>query len=143
MQLTTRKTCLERAAIVTSVTGVIVALAAFPATALPARLLSDLIYWPFDGAQSLAAPETRLLAAIGGGVMAGWGLMMWALVRKLFIREPAAVKSVMTSGLVAWFAVDSGFSVLAGAPLNVAFNAAFLALFLVPLRGEIASEVHI
>lgn len=40
-------------------------LAAWPPLAGPLRLLADLPIWPFDGSQTFAAPETRLVQAMG------------------------------------------------------------------------------
>jgi hypothetical protein len=143
MNISTRKTLLQAASIVTAATGLATALAALPATAFPMTLLADVILWPFDGANSLAATETRLLAAIGGGVMAGWGLMMLTLVNRLFLTDPALTKGILMTGVVSWFAIDSSASVLAGAPLNILPNVVFLALFAIPLSGRVARVSHI
>lgn len=51
--------------------GLVVGLAAYPATAGATLFLADPIFWPIDSTQSLAAPESRLLCAIVGGVMVG------------------------------------------------------------------------
>ena len=104
---------------------------------MPTRLLADVIFWPPDGAQSLVALETRLLAAIGGGVMLGWGATLWLLVRLLFAREPAAVKTIIMTGITVWFVTDSAASILAGAPVNAVLNVVFLLLFALPLRGTV------
>ncbi len=143
MTFETRKVWLQASSLIVAGFGLLTALAALPATSAPTMLLADIIFWPPDGAQTLAAPEARLLSAIGGGVLAGWGFMMWLLVRKLLVREPAAVKAVILGGMIAWYAIDSTFSVLAGAPFNAVLNIPFLLLFLLPLRGAIARPSHI
>lgn len=58
---------LRLAAGVTFLTGVALALAAWPPLAAPMRLLADLLIWPLDDGQALAAAETRLMLAISGG----------------------------------------------------------------------------
>jgi hypothetical protein len=125
---------LRLAAGVTMITGFALALSAIPALNLPVRLLADLLIWPLDQGQTLATAETRLALAIGGGVMAGWGLMIWQLAGPALERAPDAIRAIIRTSLLAWFAVDSLASVAAGAPLNVLANAVFLALFLVPMR---------
>ena len=95
--------------------GLIVALGAHPLTAAPATWLADLIAWPFDGSQSLAAPETRLLAAISGGVMVGWGVMMWLVVDRLLPVDPRLARLLLIEATLAWFLVDSTGSFVAGA----------------------------
>jgi hypothetical protein len=114
--------------------GVLVALAAFPATAGPTLLLTDLIFWPFDGAQSLGAPETRLLCAIGGGLMAGWGVLLWLVATQLYPREPELARTMILYSTGTWFVIDSLGSIAAGAPLNALLNVGFLLAFVLPLR---------
>lgn len=132
--MTTEQKGLRFAAGMTMMTGLALALAALPALNLPVRLLADLLVWPINGAETLAAPETRLALAIGGGVMLGWGLMIWHLAAEPLERAPDAVRGIVRTSILGWFLIDSTASVAAGAALNVAANLVFLALFLVPLR---------
>ena len=74
--MTSEQKGLRFAAGVSLATGLALALAAVPALNLPIRLLTDLLIWPVDGTETLAASETRLGMAISGGVLVGWGLMI-------------------------------------------------------------------
>ena len=120
--------------------GLLVAASAAPAAAAPVEFLADLIFLPLDGAENVGSKETRLMAAIGGGVMTGWGIMLWLLAGRLYSTEPVLARQLIVSSIVAWFVVDSTGSVLSGAPLNVVFNTGFLLVFCVPLwlgaRGD-------
>jgi hypothetical protein len=113
--------------------GLLVAAAATPLGAGPAQFLADLIFFPIDGAQRLAAPETRLISAIGGGVMAGWGVLLWMISTNLFPSDSALAAKLITSSLVTWFVIDGAGSIVAGAPLNAVFNVSFLLIFCIPL----------
>ena len=113
--------------------GVLIAAASTIGAAAPTEFLADLIFFPIDGAQSLAAPETRLMNAIGGGVLAGWGLLIWKLSTTVFVKDPALAKQLIVPSILTWFVIDSTGSVLAGAPLNALFNVSFLLVFCVPL----------
>jgi len=113
--------------------GALIAVAATPLGAAPTEFLADLIFFPVDGAQSVAAAETRLIAAIGGGVMAGWGLLLWKISTTVYDKDPALAKQLIIPSIITWFVIDSAGSVLAGAPLNAAFNVSFLVIFCVPL----------
>jgi hypothetical protein len=93
----------------------------------------DAVYWPLDQAQGLMAEETRLLTAILGGIITGWGVMIWQLAGAPLARDGALVRPIIRNAIVTWFVLDSTGSLLAGAPLNVAANLVFLAMFLVPL----------
>ena len=108
--------------------GVAIALGAHPATAWPANLFIDLAFWPLDRAQNINSDEARFLAAVGGGGFTGFGVMLWRAADKL-----AVDSSLLFSGLLAWFAIDTTFSIVAGAPMNALYNVAILLIFLVPV----------
>lgn len=119
--------------------GVVTALGAYPPTAGILGFLVDMIKWPVDGAQSVASGEFRLLSAVSGGIMVGWGLLLWLVADQLYEREPQLARTMIFVSVGAWFVVDSVASVLAGASLNALLNVSFLVLFFVPLmagRGE-------
>ncbi|HRD77780.1 MAG TPA: hypothetical protein PK264_17885 [Hyphomicrobiaceae bacterium] len=125
---------LKAAAALTGAFGIIIALAAYPATSAPARMLVDLVFWPLDGAPDLAAPAARLLAAIAGGVLVGWAVTLWLLVASLSAKRPDVVGSIVKAGIGSWFLVDSAGSIAAGAPINAFLNIGFLVAFLLPVR---------
>jgi hypothetical protein len=137
--MTSEQKGLRLAAGVTVAFGLALALAAFPPTAAPMVLLADLLIWPLDGVQTGTASETRLIFAILGGIAAGWGWLIWQLAGAPMERDPELVRGLIRQSALVWFITDSTASVLAGAPLNVAANVGFLALFLIPmLRGGAA-----
>ena len=86
--------------------GIALAIGAHPATSGLATLFADAIIWPFDGAQSLAGPETRLFAAIGGGITAGWGVLVWLVAGKVLPDNPALGREILVKSLMTWFAVE-------------------------------------
>jgi hypothetical protein len=113
--------------------GFLFALGAWPPTAAFANLFVDLLKWPLDGAQSVASQETRIIAAIGGGITVGWGVMIWQIADRILPNDVTLGRQLLTQSVLSWFVVDSTASWLAGAPLNVALNIALLLLLLMPL----------
>jgi hypothetical protein len=113
--------------------GVFLALGAHPAASGVAYLFTDVVIWPFDGAQSLAAPETRIFMAVCGGGLAGWGVLVWLVAGKVLPDNPALGREILVKSLMTWFAIDSTCSILAGVPVNAAANVLFLLAFLYPL----------
>lgn len=113
--------------------GLMFAIAAWPPASGLSTLMVDLLFWPLDGAQSLAAPESRIVLAIGGGISAGWGVLVWQIATHVMPTDPATARHILLRSLFTWFVIDSTCSFLAGAPLNIASNAGFLLLFLWPL----------
>lgn len=112
--------------------GLLVALGAHPATALPATWLADLVFWPFDGAETLDAPAARLLAAISGGVMVGWAVMLWLVLDRLLPADPRLTRLLLVESTLAWFIVDSTCSFMSGATVNVLLNTALMLAIVVP-----------
>ncbi len=75
--------------------------------------------------------DARVVNAVLGGVMVGWGLLILLLRDR---RLPwALVRFKVLVSLLVWFAVDSTGSLAAGCPGNLVLNAAFAAFFLPPL----------
>ncbi len=143
MQATGAQTWLKALAIVLIGFGAITAIAAFPPLAGPGLLLVDLIFWPIDASQSLAAPETRLLCAISGGVLVGWGATLWIMATRLLGKDPALVRTIVLASVGSWFIVDSIGSVAAGAPLNILFNVGFLVAFLFPVWRQLPAAAPV
>ncbi|WP_282607745.1 hypothetical protein [Pelagibius sp. Alg239-R121] len=124
---------LKIASAIVIVFGIAMVSAAIPATSASTAFLLDLIFWPLDGQQSAARPEVHLLFAISGGMLMGWGLLLWQITARLFPRDPDLARSLILTSIGTWFVFDSLGSVVAGAPLNAVFNIGFLLLYVVPL----------
>ena len=114
--------------------GVLMGVAAYEPLSAPLQIMGDLVFWPMDGSPALDSAPIRLVSAIAGGLMTGWGVML------LVLANGGAISRSVLLGSIAWFAVDSTGSVLAGAPINALFNLGFLALFLLAVRSIKARE---
>ena len=141
MSLQTTVTQLKFASAVVIGLGFVTALAAWPPLNLPTLWLIDLMFLSYYGQQNLNGSESRILSAILGGILVGFGILQWLVVTKLFTREPTLAKQLakqmVLSSLWSWFVVDCTASVIAGAPFNAVMNVPFLLLFVVPLwRGN-------
>lgn len=112
--------------------GLLVAFGAHPATALPATWLTDIVFWPFDGLQTLEAPAARVLAAISGGVMVGWGLMNWLVIDRLLPADPRLARLLVVESTLAWYLVDSTGSFVSGATVNVLLNTVLMLTIVMP-----------
>ena len=120
--------------------GLLIAVAAVPALNAPTEYLLDLIYFPVDGAQTMDDPAHRLFSAISGGILAGWGVMLFLVARKLYPQDPELGRSIIIASVATWFVIDSAGSVLAGAPLNALFNVGFLLIFVLPVWKRVAPD---
>ena len=118
---------------VTIVVGAICALAAHPSTGRVWLYLFDVLKWPLDGDPSAFSADTRAVNAVLGGVMVGWGLLMYLLSRERLITVMPELPRLLLVSLLAWFVVDSTGSWAAGLPGNIVLNVGFLVMFLPPL----------
>lgn len=124
---------LKLAALATVGFGLLILSGVVPGLAAPANLLADLVFWPLDDVQAVDSATSRLLAAVTGGVMVGWGSLLYSVVSYFGVRDRSALLRFLTISLTCWYVTDSTGSVLAGAPANAFFNLLFLMMFAVPL----------
>ncbi|MEM7091838.1 MAG: hypothetical protein AAF567_02450 [Actinomycetota bacterium] len=125
---------LKFAAAFTVVSGLFFAVASTATTDDGVRLLLDIVFFrPGDGPDALMEGH-HLANAILGGVMAGWGVMVWLLADRFVRSHPADVKHIVGVGILVWFVVDSAGSIASGGWLNAVVNVGYAALFVLPLR---------
>lgn len=124
---------LKITALVVGSFGPIFFLGSMIATSEPARWTLDLISWPLDGMQTFDSPEIRLLSALSGGFLLGWGVMIWLLSDWVYDKAPEAVRKAVLFGVLTWFIVDSTGSVASGNATNVIFNTLILLVGVGPL----------
>lgn len=118
---------------ITIVTGLICALASYPATAGVWLWLFDLLKWPLDGDPAFFSDDTRAVNAVLGGTMVGWGVLMYLLATPQRLHALPELPRLLLIGLMAWFVVDCIGSLAAGLPGNLVLNVGFLVLFVPPL----------
>ena len=141
MSIDTRIRWLKFAAAITVATGLVIAVAAIPALAAPTEMLVALVV-PGADVDTLGTPIARTLAAVSGGVLVGWGILLWMIADSVLGTNPGLASRLVVASIVSWFAVDSAMSIAAGAWPNVILNCGFLLLFLPPVLGMSASAAH-
>ena len=97
------------------------------------RFLLDLVFFRIGEGPEALEESHRLVNAILGGAMVGWGAMIWLLVDRFLVQAPRDIKRILLVGLGTWFVVDSAGSIASGGWLNAVLNVGFLAVFLLPL----------
>lgn len=120
--------------------GVVLAGGAFEATSGPTRTLLDILNGPADITLDGAMPFSL---AVLGAVTFGWSLTLAAAIRAAQQLDAQArpIWVMLTSSVVAWWAIDSALSIATGFGLNAIPNTLFLAAFLAPLlRSGVLGE---
>lgn len=120
--------------------GAAMALALVTPLAHVMHFFTDLAFWPLDGGQAPQSEAARLLQAISGGILAGWGVTTLLITRHIYAYDPAKGRAILLPALATWFLIDGAGSIAAGAAFNVVLNGGFLALFLVPLLASQREE---
>ena len=133
MKVSTSAIWLQIASALAILFGVFSVLASFPPTQGGWLLLFDLLKWPIDGDPASFDVTGRALNAVLGGVLIGWGTLMFFLVRHLFPSNEVSLRKVLLASVISWFVFDSAGSCLAGFPGNVILNVGFLIVFVPPL----------
>ena len=105
----------------------------------PIRFVLDISSFPLDNVQNYDAPTTVFLSAIIGGVLAGWGAMIWLLSVWFYDKSPEQVRKTVLIGILTWFFVDSFGCIISG-DVNNAITNIFLLLLLVGPLWKIAKE---
>lgn len=113
--------------------GLLMATGASGALNGPLMVVTDLFIWPLDQAQTGEAAEFRLMSAIAGGVMVGWGALLWLLAGRGLAEAPALTRDVIMWSTPCWFVVDTTGSLVANAPVNAGVNVVFLLMIVVPV----------
>lgn len=126
-------TQLKLASIGTLGFAVMIAFGSHDLTDGPLRWFADLLFWPLGDPQVMTN-EAQLLAAILGGIMASWAVLVWLLTDALATNHPQLLRRLVLTMMAVWFVIDSTGSVASGAWLNVIGNLGFLALFVLPAR---------
>lgn len=106
------------------------------APAFTRRGFSMLVYASPGDIDSFGAEQVRyisLVHAVLGGVMVGWGTALFHVARSLLAGGVSAGWRIIAVSVVAWFVPDTAYSLLSGFWQNALLNAAFFALFAVPL----------
>lgn len=141
MSSTRAATWLSFVSLLTIVIGLVAAFGAADATDAGWAKLFDILDWPIDDDPSGFDTRGHQLNAVLGGVMAGWGALMFSIVRTQFAAGDHRLARPMITAVLLWFVVDSAGSVVAGLPGNVVLNVSFVALFVPPLLYLHSSRV--
>jgi len=126
---------LKSACLATIATGVVAVAASHPAGAALWSLLFDILRWPMDGQQGEFSSEARVLNAVCGGMLVGWGSLMYSLASGPIARGDRDTRRAFATSVLIWFATDSAGSLAAGWPGNVVLNIIFLIALLGPLAA--------
>ncbi len=93
----------------------------------------DFAHQPYDGQTAVSGQAGFLLNAILGGILIGFGTMIWMVSEHVFRSDQALGRKIILTALLCWFVTDGLGSVLAGAWFNAVINLVILIAFLIPL----------
>lgn len=97
------------------------------------QLVLDFSSWPLDGRQNYDAPTTVFLSALLGGILFGWGLLIWLLSTRIYDKAPEQTRKIVLISFLSWFLIDSLGSFLSGNVNNSIANIFLLLLLVGPL----------
>ena len=133
MTLMAHKNWLKISGVLVMLFGPIFVLGAHEPFSEPSRWSLDVLAWPLDGVETYADRSTRLLSALAGGFLMGWGALIWILSGPIYDAAPDPVRKAVLTGYLFWFVFDSTGSILSGAASNAGFNILVLLVLVGPL----------
>ncbi len=86
------------------------------------EMFLDLAHQPYEGSQPITGKSANLLNAILGGVLVGFGVMIWVVAEQVLRKDFALGRKLIFIPLIFWFLSDSLGSVLTGAWFNGVLN---------------------
>lgn len=106
------------------------------APSLARQGFSLLVYASADRINTFNQESIRYISlshAVIGGIMMGWGVMLFGLTKLLLVHgEPLAWRLIALS-LGVWFVPDTMYSLISGYWQNALLNTVFLSFFALPL----------
>lgn len=97
------------------------------------QIVLDISSWPLDNAQNYDANSTVFLSALLGGILFGWGILIWFLSSEIYDIAPEQTRKIVLISLLSWFFIDSLGSVFSGNFNNIIANIFLLLLLVGPL----------
>jgi len=140
--MTKQQSAMRSSGIVLIAIGIFFAIAALPVLHPVLKVFLQIAYWPIHTVPSDLLVPVPLLVAITGGLMVGFGGMLWSLGTYVTPVSPTAAAKVTQITAWSWFCTDSTASILVGAPLNVILNLSFLAVMLFACRVPIEDKAQ-
>ncbi len=100
------------------------------------QAFSLLVYSSPTSIEAFGTEQVRyisLVHAVLGGVMVGWGSILFFVVKDFLQTKHPRAWNLITTSLLVWFIPDTAYSLLSGYWQNAILNAGFLTLFAIPL----------
>ncbi len=97
------------------------------------EFILDFSSWPLDGKQNYDAPTTVFLSALLGGILLGWGILIWLLSSRIYDKAPEEIRKIVLISLLSWFVIDSLGSIFSGNLNNAIANILLLLVLVGPL----------
>lgn len=97
------------------------------------EVVLDFSSFPVDGLQNYDANSTVFLSALLGGILFGWGILIWFLSSKIYDIAPEQTRKIVLTSLISWFVIDGLGSIFSGNSSNVIANIFLLLILVGPL----------
>jgi len=105
--------------------AVVWGLAPYTAINEPARMLIDLLDWPYGDAAPKLDRSQMWLSSIGAGLVVGISIMLLGIVVPAVEKSDKNTVRITIWAFVGWYIVDGAGSIAAGVASNVFFNTIF------------------
>jgi len=98
----------------------------------------DPAFWGVNAADAVAGRFQQWLYGVWGATIAGWGIVMSCVVHRPFKNKERWAWNALALGILVWFVLDTGLSIIHKVYFNVAFNTTLLVLAGLPMAFTIS-----
>jgi len=140
MSRNTRSKFMIIVSIMFAVYSVLWGLAPFENLNFPARIILDLADWPLDNYSKPLDKNTKLLSAIGAGLLGAVSIFLGGIVVPAIRENNKSIIRTTILAMTAWYIIDGIGSMASGVTSNIVFNSIYLGLVLVPLLWKETEE---
>ena len=107
--------------------------AAYPPFDTPARILLDILAWPYGDGRPDWGENIMWMSSIGAGLLMAFGMLFLLVLTPAIARNDRQTVRNFVLAIIGWFVIDSIGSIASGFTANAVINAITLVPLLVPL----------
>lgn len=143
MSRSTRSKFMMFVSIIFAFYAVLWGLAPFDNINLPSRLILDSLDWPIDNFSVPLDKSTKLLSAIGAGLLGAISIFLGGIVVPAIRDDNKKIILTTIYAMTTWYVIDGIGSIASGVASNILFNSVYLVLVLIPLlwKGKDEKEI--
>ena len=106
----------------------------------PARVMLDILAWPYGDNTPVWEPNIKWLSSISAGMLLMVGMLFLGLIAPAVQAGDKRVACISLLAMIGWFVIDSAGSIASGFASNAVFNIGILLPICIPLLAVMRED---